>query len=203
MLNQGANFGFGTPDTLVSIGHGFNKGLELTLERFLSKGFYYLFTASWFDSKYKGSDGVEHNTAFNGKYIINALAGKEFQLGQKKEGAAVDQSILADVKLTLAGGQRYTPSAVVPDPATQGHTYKLVFDQSKAYSLQYKDYNRLDLRLAYRRIGRRVTQEWAVDVQNLFNTQNVFSEKFNKRTGEKAFVYQMGILVIPQYRIYF
>lgn len=203
LLNQGANFGFGTPDTLVSKGTGFNKGLELTLERFLNKGLYYLLTASWFDSKYKGSDGVERNTAFNGRYVVNALVGKEFQLGRKKEEGKLDQSLLIDIKYTLAGGQRYTPSIVVPDPATHGQTFKLVFDQTKAYALQYKDYNRLDLRLAYRRIGHRVTQEWALDVQNLFNTQNVFSEKFNKKTGEKSFVYQMGLLVIPQYRIYF
>lgn len=203
MLNQGANFGFGTPDTLISTGTGFNKGLEFTLERFLNKGFYYLFTFSWFDSKYKGSDGIERKTAFNGHYILNALAGKEFQLNQKKEDVKANQSFMVDLKFTLAGGQRYTPSTVIPDPATHGQTFKLVFDQTKAYVLQYKDYNRLDLRLAYRRIGRRVTQEWALDVQNLFNTQNVFSEKFNKKTGEKSFVYQMGLIVIPQYRIYF
>ena len=38
--------------------------LELTLERFLDKGFYYLVTASVFESKYKGSDNIWRNTCF-------------------------------------------------------------------------------------------------------------------------------------------
>ena len=203
MLNEGANFGFWTPDTLKASGTGFNQGLELTIERFLNNGLYYLATASLFDSKYKGSDGIERSTAFDGGYVVNALAGKEFYPGKKQNQQKAVNILAIDIKYTLAGGQRYTPSVVIPDPATGGKTFTLQFDQSRAYSLQYKDYQRFDLRIAYKRNGKRTTQEWALDIQNLFNTKNIYNDRLNKKTGEKSFVYQMGLLVIPQYRITF
>jgi len=61
-------------------GTGENYGLEFTLERFFSKGYYVLGTASLFQSTYKGSDGIERSTAFNGQYVLNLLGGKEFRL---------------------------------------------------------------------------------------------------------------------------
>ncbi len=203
MLNQGANFGFWTPDSLMATGTGRNKGIELTLERFLSKGFYYLATVSLFDSKYKGSDGIERNTAFNGGHVANVLAGKEFALGRATREKKAVNVLAADVKYTWAGGQRYTPSSVVPDPATGGTTFMLEYDNTKAYSLKYRDYHRADLRISLKRNGRRITQEWAIDIQNLFDIKNIYAEKLNKKTGEKSFTHQMGILVIPQYRINF
>ena len=132
LLNQGANFGYATPDTLKSTGTGYNYGFEFTLEHFLNKGFYYLFTASVFDSKYKGSDNVEHNTAFNGNYVANALIGKEFVLGSKNKDQKARNIISIDLKTTLAGGQRYTPSTVKLDAAS-GKYYQQ-YDESKAYS---------------------------------------------------------------------
>jgi hypothetical protein len=50
---------------LENTGTGKNYGIDFTLERFLKDGYYYLFTASIFDSKYVGGDGKEYNTAFN------------------------------------------------------------------------------------------------------------------------------------------
>ncbi len=101
-VNLGADFNSPNVDSLVNNGTGENYGIELTLEKFYSKGYYFLVTASLFESKYTGSDGVYRNTAFNGNYVFNALAGKEFKIKEKH--------ILAlDVKFTYAGGKRYVP----------------------------------------------------------------------------------------------
>ena len=83
MLNTGADFAFPDKTNLVNNGKGYNYGIEFTLERFLHKGFYYLLTTSLFQSKYKGSDKVWRNTAFNSNYVVNALAGKEFGINNK------------------------------------------------------------------------------------------------------------------------
>ncbi|MCU0473017.1 MAG: TonB-dependent receptor [Bacteroidales bacterium] len=69
-------------DSLVNAGTGKNYGIELTLEKFLDKGYYALLTTSFYESKYKGFDGIERNTAFNGNFILNALAGKELKIGK-------------------------------------------------------------------------------------------------------------------------
>jgi hypothetical protein len=201
ILNQGANFGVWTPDTLVAKGKGFNYGFEFTLERFLNKGFYFLLTSSLFESKYKGSDEILRSTAFNGNYIFNALAGKEFTLKSKK--GKCQKSIAVDVKTIYAGGQRYTPSTVALDPATGYTQYKIYYEWDKAYTLKYSDYARSDLKIVFRRNGKKTTQEWGVNITNLFNRKNIFNESFNKKTGEKGFNYQTGRLIIPQYRIIF
>lgn len=204
LLNEGANFGFWYPDTLKAQGSGRNVGLELTVERFLSKGLYYLATLSLYDSKYKGSDGVMRSTAFDGGYVVNALLGKEFEFWKSRADLRKSKNTLGfDIKYTLSGGQRYTPGMVVADQTIGGRTYRMEYDFDKAYSLKYKDYQRFDLKITWRRNGKRITQEWAIDIQNLFDQQNIYSEKLNKKTGERSYTYQMGLLVIPQYRIIF
>ncbi len=81
ILNAGADFTFPDKAGLVSKGTGTNTGVELTLEKFFSRGFYLLGTASIFSAKYKGSDGIERNSTFNNKLVANMLAGKEWKNG--------------------------------------------------------------------------------------------------------------------------
>ena len=82
MLNEGADFVIPDRTGITNEGTGRNYGLEVTLEKFFNKGYYYLTTVSLFQSKYTGSDNIERNTAFNSNYVLNALAGKEFNLGK-------------------------------------------------------------------------------------------------------------------------
>ena len=82
---------------LVNKGRGRNFGVDFTWERALNKGLYYMITASLFDSRYCGGDGIWHNTRFNRKYVLNGLIGKEWMLGRNK------QNILSvNLKLTPA-----------------------------------------------------------------------------------------------------
>jgi hypothetical protein len=55
---------------LTNNGTGFNYGLEITAEKFMDKGSYFLSTLSLFESKYRGSDNILRNTAFNGNYVL-------------------------------------------------------------------------------------------------------------------------------------
>ncbi|MEM7036701.1 MAG: TonB-dependent receptor [Bacteroidota bacterium] len=102
MLNAGRDFILPTETDLVNEGTGVNYGLELTLEKFFSKGYYFLVTSSLFQSQYTGSDNIERNTAFNGNYVFNVLGGKEFKLGKRS-------TLGFDTKITYAGGMRFTP----------------------------------------------------------------------------------------------
>jgi hypothetical protein len=68
---------------LVNDGEGKNIGLELTLERYLSNQYYFLFTTSLYDSKFKAKNGSWKNSRYNGNYVGNFLFGKEFKLGRK------------------------------------------------------------------------------------------------------------------------
>jgi hypothetical protein len=102
ILNTGTDWGIGAKDSLVNKGTGYNYGLEITFERFLSRNYYFLFTSSLFNSKYRGSDGILRNTTFNGNYVFNFLLGYEHDLNSK-------WTLTFDGKVTYAGGKRYIP----------------------------------------------------------------------------------------------
>ncbi len=165
---------------------------ELTLEKFLSSGYYILFTTSLFDSKYKGGDGVTRNTAFNGNYVFNLLGGYERRIAEKTY-------LTVDIKGVLAGG-RHTVPIDVDESMKQGVEVR---DWSKAYEEKYKDYFRIDLRFGLKMSSKRFSQEWAVDLQNLSGHQNLFAEGIDVETGEIYQVYQQGFLPMFLYRIQF
>lgn len=196
MLNNNS-FQFSIPDTLTNGGTGYNYGAEITLERFMNKGMYFLITASVFDSKYKGSDKITRSTAFDGGYVFNSLAGKEFLIGTKKTGSK--RYLSTDIKFTAAGGQRYTPVDVVRSQADG----KTVYLEELAYTKKFKDYMRLDIRIAYRIDNRKFSQEMAFDVQNVTNRKNPLYMEYNNKTGKTEFINQLTIFPMMQYRITF
>jgi hypothetical protein len=192
MLNFGADFYFPDKTNLVNNGKGYNYGLELTLERFLDKGFYYLFTGSVFNSKFKGSDDVWRNTAFNSNYATNLLAGKEFRLSKKK-------SFGIDTKITFAGGQRHTAFNI---PESMEKQY-IVFRENEAYNLKNKDYFRWDFKLSFTSNGKKATQKWYIDFQNMTNQKNVYVRTLNPARGKVSEINQIGFFPNINYQITF
>ena len=197
MLNNGASFVFQTPEYLTNNGKGKNYGMELTLERFLNKGFYFLITGSLFDSKYTGSDNIEHNTAFNNNYVVNGLIGKEFVFA----GGESRKTLSIDLKTTYAGGKRTTPYTLVHNANTG--FYERDWDETNAFSIKLDDYWKTDLKIGFKMSGKRIAQEWALEFTNLLNNKNIQQDQFNKQTGETNYIYQMQFMVIPQWRIMF
>ncbi|MDD4747041.1 MAG: TonB-dependent receptor [Salinivirgaceae bacterium] len=196
-LNDGASFVLQTPEYLANRGKGKNYGIELTIERFLNNGFYFLATGSLFDSKYTGSDNIEHNTAFNSNYVVNGLIGKEFVFSGNKSR----KTLSIDIKTTYAGGKRTTPYDLTLNTTTG--FYERNWDETKAFSIKLTDYTKTDLKISYKISGSRVSQEWALEFTNLLNNKNIQSDQFNKLTGKTNYVYQTTFMVIPQWRILF
>ena len=192
LLSQGGAFSFMLFDNMENLGTGENKGVELTLEKFLHKGFYYLLTASVFDSGYRGFDGVWRNSAFNNNYIFNLLGGYEWKLGKRS-------MLSADVKTVYAGGNRYLPIDV--EASSRHNATRYHWD--RAFENRLPDYFRLNARITFRRNGKKLSQEWALDLQNLTNHQNIFTHNWNKDTRQISTSYQMGFMPMVTYRIYF
>ena len=195
MLNTGASFKTELEDLLTNAGTGQNYGVELTIEKFFSKGYYGLFTSSLYSSKYTGSDGVERNTAFNGKYVYNILAGKEWNIGKTKRNR-----FSVDFKLTNAGGRAYTPIDV-----TASQTSGREVLNSEAYSGFYDDYLRLDVKVnfTFNSKKRRLSQTLSLDVQNVTNHQNVFSERYDNQSQAISTTYQLGLFPNVVYKVQF
>lgn len=192
-LNTGVSFGPSDEDSLVNKGSGRNYGIELTLERFYSKGYYYLLTASLFDSQYKGSDGIERNTAFNTQYVFNALAGKEWRLGNNGKFFSVN------LKLSTIGGKYLTPI----DFERSQQFGRTIYDESRAFGEQQSAYFRTDIRLSYRKEYVKSTLEVALDLQNVSNNKNIFTQNYNPRTNAIVTQYQQAFFPVPYVRFTF
>ncbi len=191
MLNAGDFFGLPLLDSLVNRGTGENYGVEFTIEKFLSQGYYFLITTSLFDSKYVGYDDVKRSTAYDGEFVVNVLAGYEFKIKSRN-------FITLDLRTVWAGGKRYTPV----DIAGSVEENAVVWDWERPFEMQ-EDYFRVDFRIGYKMNGRRISQEWAVDLQNLTAHQNLFMEEFNFEEGKVNKVYQQGFVPMMLYRIQF
>jgi outer membrane receptor protein involved in Fe transport len=197
LINQGSGFARFFPDSLQNTGTGRNYGLELTVQKFFNKSFFFLFSASLYNSKYKGSDGIERNTSYNGNYATNFLAGKEFKLNEK-------QSISAGLKMTYAGGRRYG----YVDIAESELRKEVIFSDSAFNDRQFKDYFRLDLKVNWKFNAKSMTHEIGLDLVNILNTKNLLglayapdlADPTKEPLAEKQ---QLGFLPIFYYKVDF
>ncbi|NBX78910.1 MAG: TonB-dependent receptor, partial [Flavobacteriales bacterium] len=193
----GASFFPNDVSDLVNEGTGQNYGVELTVERYFSKGFYGLLTGSLYQAKYTASDNIERNTAFNGQYVYNLLVGKEIKVGKDKRNA-----IMIDLKFTHAGGRFYTPvdlalSQLAREQVLKGDDY--------AFTEKYDDFIRLDIKAGFNLNSKRrkISQSWSLDIQNVTNRKNIFAERYNTLTNTINTAYQIGFFPNFVYRIQF
>lgn len=197
VINAGSGFERLFPDSLVNAGTGTNYGVELTLSRAFDKGYFFLFTASLFDAKYKGSDGVERNVEFNGQYAVNALGSKEWKLN---EGT----SLVTGVKLTSLGGRWYGPVDIEASNAAR----EIVWVDEQRNTKQFDPYFRADVKLNLKFNRPETTHEVGVDLVNVTGRENILKLTYAPDENENPEEsireeYQLGFLPVFFYRIDF
>ena len=179
---------------LVSQGRGYNYGLEVTLEKSFSHNYYFLYTLSLFDSRYRGTDGIWRNTAYNSNYVMNLLGGKEFVVGKRKINR-----IGVNAKIIWRGGTRDTPIDLAASEAA-GTT---VYDNSRTNSIRLPDYFRVDFGASYRRNKKKYAWVLAVDIQNVINRMNVAYRSYDRYAHAIIYKRNLGIIPILSYKVEF
>jgi hypothetical protein len=197
LINMGSGFARFFPDSLTNTGTGYNYGIELTIQKYFDKSFFFLFSGTLYDSKYYGSDGKLRNTSYNSTYVTNLLAGKEFKLNQK-------QSISLGMKVTVAGGKRYGYA----DAAQSELQKEVIFKDSLYNERQFQDYFRADFKINWKYNAKKVTHEIGLDLVNIFNTKNFLSLTYAPNLKDPsadpfAVKQQLGFLPIFYYKIDF
>lgn len=168
---------FYVEEALKNKGKGRNFGVDVTLERYLNDGVYYMISGSLFSSKYKGGDGKWRNTKYNRQFIINCLSGKEWMLGQDK------QNILGiNLKMTMQGGDRYSP---VDRVATLDDPDKVVqHDETKAFTKQFSPMFIVNYTISYKINKKKVSHEFALKGLNATGCKEYYGHEYNFNTGE-------------------
>lgn len=199
LLNTGASFNRFFPEVgLKNEGTGENYGIELTLEKYYSKGYLFLITGSLFEARYQGSDGIWRDTEFNGNYAFNVLGTKEFQTRKGLIGIGTN--------ITTAGGRRYGPVDIVRTQQQQ----EIIYEDEGRNTFQFDPYFRMDLRVNYRINTKNLSHEIALDLINILDTQNILNltwapDDLENPDPENSIIqnYQLGFLPIFYYKVDF
>lgn len=182
---------------LKNEGTGTNYGVEVTLKRFLTNDLFFLINTSLYESKYVGSDGIERDARFNGNYIANLTIGKEL-IKIKSEKEETKRRILGlNIRGTYAGGLRATPI----DELNSSQAGETIYDTNKAYSINQKDFFKIDLRIYRTVVRNKFKSTLALDLQNTTNQKNIAYSYYDNFQGKILEKYQLGLIPNLSYRI--
>ncbi|NOX85008.1 MAG: TonB-dependent receptor [Chlorobi bacterium] len=194
IINEGTEYYVERQDSLVNKGTGINYGLEFTLEKFFSRNYFFLFTASLYQSQYKGYDGITRNTAFNGNFVLNGVGGYELPLGKTKQRA-----LIFGLRVTWAGGRPYVPY----DQEATVKQGQVVYDWEDAYKPRFNNYFRTSLRIGLRRNEKKFNMEFYFDLQYRANYTYVYYYRIDVLTGDIYKEYDLGFYPMAVVRIQF
>jgi len=184
-------------DPLTNKGTGYNYGLELTLEQFMKKNYYFLLSGSLYESKYKGSDNVLRNTRYNGNYSLTFTGGKEFVSTKKSKNRVYG----INLKTIYRGGFRDTPIDLAASEALPGQG--AVYIDNEAFTIKYPAYFRADVRFSMKMNRPHSTQTLALDIQNVTNRKNIYGKFYNEESNSIKTYYQTSLIPILSYKIEF
>ncbi len=183
MINYQQDWAFS--DVLENNSIGRNMGLDVTFERFLHKGYYFLVTGSVFSSRYKGGDGVWRNTRFNKGYVTNALVGREFAFKGNRRILGVN------TRLNYIGGERVSPVLV-----EKSRERELVFfDETRAFSNQLASTVYADLSVTWRMNRPGYSSIWALQVKNMLGRATAEGYNYNYKT--ESVELDETVIVVP------
>lgn len=178
---------------LVSKGKGRNYGVDFTFSKYLTRGMYYMLTASWFRSQYLAADGNWHSTRYDRGYIVNGLIGKEWMLGR--------DLFSVNLKAGTMGGQRYTPVDV---PATLAHPDKEVQDdETQMFSRQFLPMLVGDFSVSYTMNREKTAHTFSIKSVNATRQKEYVKHKYNLLTETIEPFYSTNSLFNVSYRIDF
>ncbi len=179
---------------LDNSGKGKNIGIDITLERFLNQGWFYLITASVFDSKYKGGDGVWRNTIYNRQFISNILLGKEWVIGKNKQN-----QLSMSGKLTFMRGERWTPV----DVSATMEASEIMYQNTRMFETQAPDTWFLHSTITYRINKKNHSSLWSLQILNTLASKVHQGYMYNMRSGSIDSLTETVIIPNLSYKIQF
>lgn len=172
------------PSTIAmqNIGQGNNYGIELSLQRYQVKGWYFLANTTLFRSNFRAGDGVLRLTRFDARFAGNLVLGKEFAWSRKEKARSFGLSL----RSVYVGGQ---PKGAAP------------FDRPDA--ARHPAMYRIDVRIygKWQPAGR--THLLAIDLINTNNRVLGVADVFHEFSPTTPLRVQTGLVPLLSYRINF
>ena len=161
-------------DRLENKGRGLNYGIDFTFEHYMNKGFYYMFTASIFNSRYKATENKWYNTRYNRNFVFNLLAGKEWYVGKNRQNV-----VSLNGRITYQGGDRYSPVNISLSERQQD----VVYDESNPYSCQLSPVLLAHTTISYKINKKHLSHEFSAKLMNVTGYKEFYGHRYNYKTN--------------------
>ena len=168
-----------TDEPLVSKGNTRNYGGDITLEHYMSHGFFGQTNVSLYKSQYRGVDKVWRNQLYDRGFMFKILGGKEWVLGKNV--------LNVSVKYSIQGGLRYTPidvdqmranvdAGIIDDTP--------IYKDNEAFSQRFKPTSVVDLTVSYKINKKSVSHTIAFEGLNILGSKAPLWQRFDLGTGD-------------------
>lgn len=159
--------------SLVNNGTGENIGIDLTIERFLKDGYYYLVTSSLYKSQYTDGNGVKQKSRYNGGYVINLVGGKEWTIRKRN-------LLGINAKVAFFGPYWHQP-VDIDKTQLRGD---IVYNEQMPFTYRHSNLETIsDLTLTYRINHLGASSVFALQIKNIIGKQYL-GKKYNLQTQE-------------------
>jgi hypothetical protein len=181
-------------EALVNSGTGRNKGVDITLEKFFSKGWFMLTGFSFFNSTYAPLNGKTYNTQYNSKTAGSFTTGRERKWKKNK-------TFTAGGKALYNGGMPISPLLA----GAPVNSREPALDETRPYSERIPSYFRMDARVSLRKDKTKTAWILALDIQNLLGIQNTdaLSRRFDPAANQWIYKKSSGFVPVISYQIDF
>jgi hypothetical protein len=140
------------------------------------------------ESKINALEGGEKPGSFDYRHNLTIIAG--YQLAD---------DWLVGIKFRYTTGRPFTPF----DAEASTYLGRGVYQVNKFNEARFKNYNRLDLRVDKKWNFRNWTIVSYIELQNVFNTTNVYQYFWNEYKNEEGTIYQWAFLPVGGFSIQF
>jgi len=189
LVNGGADNGPNFVGEATSKGFGYVKGIDVSLQKKLSgSGFYGILSYSLSESRITALEGGEKPGSFDYRHNLTVIAG--YQL---------PDDWLIGLKFRYTTGRPYTPFNIQASTIFR----RGVYQTDKFNEARFKDYNRLDIRVDKKWNFKKWSIVSYVELQNVFNTTNVYQYFWNEYKNEVGTIYQWAFLPVGGFSIQF
>lgn len=181
-------------EALISKGTGDNKGVDITLEKFFSKGWFMLGSFSFFNSMYQPLNEKDYNTQYNSKTAGSLTAGREWKWKKNR-------TFVIGGKALYNGGMPISPLLA----GAPVNSRKPVLDETRAYSEKVPSYFRTDARISLRKDRKKSASMIALDVQNIFGIKNTdaLSRRYDPAANQWIYKKLSGLVPVISYQVDF
>jgi hypothetical protein len=188
VLNERSGY---AKDSLVNKGTGMNYGIDLSIQRFYAKHWFFLVNGSVFWSTYKPLNGKSYSGAYDSRFTLSVMGGYEVQF----KNSALEFGL----RIGFMGGFRYTPIDLAASTAAR----EAITIDSLAFTQTYKNYFRPDLRIAYRQNKPKYSWTISLDLGNFIDYKNILREFYDKEKNALDYKYQLGLLPVIAFQVDF